>query len=134
MFMMWRPSANPVCLQFFLLVMIFVFAGVDITYVLTVPGYVVPWYGYVFLLAAYLLNRLPYYTVSAWLVVLMFPVVVFSTILSGESNAPAVTLGFLVLGLIVGSILLSQRGVLLLAIGNALGILSLLRLAPRYIH
>lgn len=44
-------------LSIFLLVMIFIFTAVDITYVLMVPGYTVPWYGYVFLLVSYALDR-----------------------------------------------------------------------------
>ena len=118
-------------LSAFLLVMIFIFAGLDATYVLTVPGYAVPWYGYVFLLTAYALNRTRYYKAAAGLVVFMFPAVIFSSIFTGAANVPAVTLGFLVLGLIVGSILLTQRGIMFLALTDALGILFLPRLVPQ---
>ena len=118
-------------LSIFLLLMIVIFAGVDAAYVLTVPGYAVPWYGYLFLLTAYLLNRLPYYHVSAWLVLIMFPIVIFSTILNDEANDPGVSLGFLMLGLVIASILLSIRGVFFLALVNSAGIFLLLWLAPR---
>lgn len=118
-------------LSIFLLVMIFIFTGVDITYVLTVPGYAVPWYGYVFLLISYALNRWLYYKIAAGLVVFMFPVVIFFSIFSGQAHHPVVSLSFLVLGLIVASILLSPRGVVLLALVNLFGILMLPRLMPQ---
>lgn len=119
-------------LSIFLLVMIAIFSVVDLVLVRFVPGYVVPWYGYVFLLAAYILNRLRYYAVSAGLVVFMFPAVIFFSILRGDVNDPAVSLGFLMVGLIVASIFLSQRGVLILAIGNSVGIFLLPHLAPQF--
>ena len=118
-------------LSIFLLVMIFIFTAVDITYVLTVPGYTVPWYGYVFLLISYALNRWRYYSIAAGLVVFMFPAVIFFSIFSGQANNPVVSLSFLVLGLIVASILLSPRGVVFLAFVNLFGILLLSRLMPR---
>ena len=118
-------------LSIFLLVMIFIFTGVDITYVLTVPGYAVPWYGYVFLLVSYALNRWRYYKIASGLVVFMFPAVIFFSIFSGQANNPVASLSFLVLGLIVASILLSPRGVVLLAFVNLLGILMLPRLLPQ---
>jgi len=118
-------------LSIFLLVMIFIFTGVDITYVLTVPGYAVPWYGYVFLLVSYALNRWRYYKIASGLVVFMFPAVIFFSIFSGQANNPVASLSFLVLGLIVASILLSPRGVVLLAFVNFLGILMLPRLLPQ---
>ena len=118
-------------LSIFLLVMIFIFTGVDVTYVLTVPGYVVPWYGYVFLLISYALNRWRYYKIASGLVVFMFPAVIFFSIFSGQANNPVASLSFLVLGLIVASILLSPRGVVLLAFVNLLGILMLPRLLPQ---
>ena len=118
-------------LSIFLLVMIFIFTGVDITYVLTVPGYAVPWYGYVFLLISYALNRWRYYKIASGLVVFMFPAVIFFSIFSGQANNPVASLSFLVLGLIVASILLSPRGVVLLAFVNFLGILMLPRLLPQ---
>ena len=118
-------------LSIFLLVMIFIFTGVDITYVLTVPGYAVPWYGYVFLLISYALNRWLHYKIAAGLVVFMFPAVIFFSIFSGQAHHPVVSLSFLVPGLIVASILLSPRGVVLLAFVNMFGILILPRLMPQ---
>ena len=117
-------------LSIFLLVMILIFTAVDITYVLTVPGYTVPWYGYVFLLISYALNRWRYYKLAAGLVVFMFPAVIFSSIFIGHAHEPGVSLSFLVTGLIVASILLSPKDVVLLAFVNMFGILMLPRLMP----
>ena len=119
-------------LAIFLLLMIFIFAGVDLTYVLTIPGYSVPWYGYIFLISAFMLNRLPYYRLSAWLVVFMFPIVVFSSVLNGEATVPAVMLGFLTAGLIIASILLSYVGVLVYSLINGMGIFLLPRIIPQH--
>ena len=118
-------------LSIFLLVMIFIFTAVDVTYVVTVPSYTVPWYGYLFLLISYGLNRLGYYKIASWLIVFMFPAVIFFSIFSGQVNASVVSLSFLVPGLIVASILLSARGVVLLAFFNMVGILLLPRLLPQ---
>ena len=118
-------------LSIFLLVMIFIFTAVDVSYVLTVPGYSVPWYGYIFLLTSFALNRWGYYKIAAGLVVFMFPAVIFFSILSGQVNDPVVSLSFLVPGLILASILLSVRGVVLVAFVNMVGILLLPRLLPQ---
>ncbi|HVF26382.1 MAG TPA: PAS domain S-box protein, partial [Anaerolineales bacterium] len=118
-------------LSIFLVVMIFIFTAVDITYVLTVPGYTVPWYGYIFLLISYVFNRWGYYNIASVLIVFMFPAVIFFSILSGQANNPVVSLSLLVLGLIVASSLLTARGVVLLALINLFGILMLSRLLPQ---
>ena len=118
-------------LSIFLLVMIFIFTVVDVAYVITVPGYSVPWYGYIILLISYALNRWGYYNIAAGLVVFMFPGVIFFSILSGQANNPVVSLSLLVLGLIVASILLTARGVVFLASVNLFGILMLSVLVPQ---
>src|SRR4030095_6362470 len=86
-------------LSTFLLVMILIFISLDTVYVLTVPGYAVPWYGYLFLFAAYGLNRFGHYTTSAYLVMGMFPVVVSVSVLSGDTASSTEALNYLLLGL-----------------------------------
>jgi PAS domain S-box-containing protein len=105
-------------LSSFLLILIFVFAGVDTTYLLTVKNYQPPWYGYIFLIVSYLLNRSGRYSVSAFLVSAMFPIVIVLNIASGESTSPVVTLYYLVSGLILAAILLTHWGVLVLAVAG----------------
>lgn len=121
-----------VLLSAFLFIMIVVFMGVDIVYVLTLPGYVIPWYGYLFLLTSYILNRSGYYQIASSLAIIMFPIVVFSTLANGQASSPFVTINYLVLGLIAGSILLSMQGLVLFALANILGIFFMVPYAPEY--
>ena len=121
-----------VLLSAFLLIMLVVFAIVDVVFTITVPGYVVPWYGYVFLLTSYGLNRGGYYHAASALVVVMFPVVVFSTLANGQASVPLVTINFLLPGLIAGSILLSMWQLVLLALANIAGTLLMVPFAPEY--
>jgi PAS domain S-box-containing protein len=117
-------------LSIFLLVFIIIFAGVDIAYLLTVPGYVPPWYGYVFLVGSYALNRIGKYKLASALTISMFPIVVFSNMLEGASANPLATLNYLILSIILGSILLQKRLLVLLAFVNSIGILLMIRYAP----
>jgi len=137
MFLQPRPSNPDIALQkkswllsVFLIVFFVIFAIVDVTYLITEPGYIPPWYGYLFLLTAYILNRLGKYIIAAPLTISMFPIVVFSNILDGSSANPLATLYYLVLSVILGSILLQKRMLILLAIINAAGILLMVRFIP----
>lgn len=93
----------------FLLFFIAAFAGVDTFYLLLTPGYIPPWYGYLFLLTSYLLNRIGYFALASALTMAMFPIVIFANIVSGNSANPLITLYYLIPGLIFGSILLSMQ-------------------------
>ena len=99
----------------FLLVLVAVFGVVDLTGLLTVPGYTPPWYGYLFLAAAGLLNRLGRYTAAAGVALAMFPVVILGMILDGSPSRPELTLVYLAPGVLLASILLSARGTALFA-------------------
>jgi PAS domain S-box-containing protein len=98
----------------FLLVLIVVFGVVDLTSLLTVPGYRPPWYGYVFLGGAFLLNRWGRHTWASGLTLAMFPAVILGIVLSG-ARQPALTLVHLAPGVVLASILLSARGTALFA-------------------
>jgi PAS domain S-box-containing protein len=124
---------NSRLLAIFLLVMIVVFAIVDITYLLTVPGYQPPWYGYLFLFTAYGLNRSGRYLPAAVLTIAMFPLVVFGTVLSGNVADPTTTLSYLLLSLIASAILFPRIGVVILAAVEVIGILLMPILAPQVI-
>ena len=117
-------------LAYFLLGMTVVFAVMDTIQSVTVPGYVVPWYGYVFLLTAYTLNRTRHYTWAAGLTMVMFPTVVFAMVFSGASVDAFRTMGYLILGLMAGSILLPVLGTVILAAVNIAGILLVPVFAP----
>ncbi|MFN2127293.1 MAG: PAS domain S-box protein, partial [Anaerolineales bacterium] len=132
-----HPSIKDIALQkkslllsIFLLVFIFIFAGVDLIYLLTVPGYEPPWYGYVFLFGSYALNRIGKYRLAAALTISMFPIVVFSSVVNGRSVNPFATLYYLVLSIILGSILLQKRFLLLLTLINSIGILLMVQFVP----
>jgi signal transduction histidine kinase len=93
-----------------LLLMALVFGGFDVTSMFSDPGYTPPWYGYLFLLAAWLLNRAGRYTVAALLTLAMFPIVIFVGLLAGRASDPKASLAYLVVGVMLSSILLPARG------------------------
>jgi len=117
-------------LNTFLLPMLLVFAGVDAVYLATVPGYRPPWYGYVFLFGSYLLNRSRLYRVAPFLVLVMFPIVIFVNIVSGEATIPLTTLYYLVPGLILGGILLPLPATAFFALLEIAVILAMPIVAP----
>lgn len=93
-------------LNIFLLIMIVIFLGVDGVYLATSPGYVPPWYGYLFLFGSLAMNRAGFYRLSALLTMAMFPLVIFANITSGAAVDPITTIYFLIPGLILAGILL----------------------------
>ena len=117
-------------LSLFLLPMILVFLAVDSVYLATVPNYQPPWYGYIFLLGSYLLNRNGYYSIAALLTIAMFPIVILASIISGEASNPLTTLYYLIPGLILGGILLSIYETALFALLETAVILSMPYVAP----
>jgi len=119
-------------LSAFLFSMILIFSVFDAISILTIPGYQVPWYGYICLFGAYGLNRLAFYRISSVLCVFMFPAVVFASILSGESAEPVVSLSFLLVGLVVAELFISRWGVVILALADVVGVLLLPRFAPQF--
>ncbi|HJS20752.1 MAG TPA: PAS domain S-box protein [Anaerolineales bacterium] len=118
-------------LNIFLLVFLLVFAGVDIVFLLTVPNYLPPWYGYLFLFSAYLLNKVGRYDIASSLTIAMFPIVIFASIVSGEAGYPLITLYYLIPGLIFGGILLSIRSTAVFTLAGIGIILSMPLAAPQ---
>jgi two-component system cell cycle sensor histidine kinase/response regulator CckA len=116
----------------FLLSMTAIFVLVDMYKSLAIPEYRIPWYGYLFLGTAYILNRSQYYTLAAALTLSMFPLVVFAT---PWSDAPSTvnTLNYLVLGILLASIFFSIRGLAIITVANITGLLLLPILAPNAI-
>jgi signal transduction histidine kinase len=95
-----------------------------------VPGYTPPWYGYLFLLTAWLVNRSGRYTVAAALTLAMFPAVILVFVASGGSSQPVLSLAYLSLGVQLAGILLQARGTALFAAFTALALLLTPLLAP----
>lgn len=116
---------NARLLSILLLVMTLFFASVDMVLSMRVPGYKIPWYGYVFLATAYTLNHYGKYKAASYLTVAMFPMVIFSNLITGATKSPLIFLNFLVVGVLIGGIFLSSRGMLVFAFFNMLGILAL---------
>ena len=114
----------------FLCVLFVVFGMVDVVGVLFVPGHVPPWYGYVCLTVAWLMNRGDHYTAAAALTLAMFPAVILGMVLGGYTERPAVILCYLALGVQLAGILLAARGTALFAALVAAVMLGMPWLAP----
>jgi PAS domain S-box-containing protein len=119
-------------LNIFLLPMILVFVGVDAVYLATVPGYMPPWYGYLFLLGSYALNHTRFHRVAAFVVLVMFPIVISANIISGSAASPLTVLYYLIPGLILGGILLSFWVTAIFALIEILVILWMPLVEPVY--
>lgn len=117
-------------LSLFLLPMIMVFLAVDGVYLATAPGYQPPWYGYIFLIGSYLLNRSGRYSIAALLTIAMFPIVVLASNITGEASNPLTTLYYLIPGLILAGILLSIHATALFALIEIAVILSMPYVLP----
>jgi signal transduction histidine kinase len=108
-----------------LVLMIAAFGTLDTYYLITRPGYLPPWYGYVLLGSSYALVRTGRYTAGALLALAMNPLVVFALVASGGSASPLTTLSFLVLGIMLASVLLPVTAVLGLTLLDAFGVVLL---------
>ena len=114
----------------FLFLMFVVFGLVDLAGLYFVPGYTPPWYGYLFLATAWLLNRSGRYTAAAALTLAMFPTVILVWVASGGSDHPALSLAYLALGVQLAGILLPARGTLAFAALTGLAVLLSRVIAP----
>ncbi|MEO8361491.1 MAG: histidine kinase dimerization/phospho-acceptor domain-containing protein [Vicinamibacteria bacterium] len=94
-------------LSIFLVILAVVFSITDTISVLTKPNYVLPWYGYVFLLGAWLLNRGGFYWIAAPLTLTMFPAVTLAAVLSGADGR--ISFMYLVIPMVASSLLLDRR-------------------------
>jgi signal transduction histidine kinase len=119
-----RLLANFLCLLFV------VFGLVDLVWLFLVPGYRPPWYGYLWLSVAWLVNRAGRYTLAAALTLAMFPAVILTMVASGATGEPLLTLAYLALGVQLAGILLGARGTLLFAAAATAALAAAWRLAP----
>jgi PAS domain S-box-containing protein len=113
-----------------LVLMAVVFAVADLVSWLTRPGYLPPWYGYVFLLVAWLLNRFGRYLVAAGLTVASFPISTFWQAMAQTGADARDTLSYLVIGVLFASILLSARVTMLFSGICLLGVALMPLVAP----
>lgn len=98
------------------------FLVVDAVLLVKVPGYRPPWFGYLILMAAFAFNRSGSYGVAAWLVALTDAVVVFTQLRLGTTADPMLVLGYLPVGLFLGAIFLSSRGMVVLSALHVIGV------------
>ncbi|MEO8362089.1 MAG: ATP-binding protein [Vicinamibacteria bacterium] len=94
-------------LSIFLFILVVVFSITDTISVLTKPNYVLPWYGYLFLVSAWLVNRFGFYQIAAPLTLTMFPVVTLAAVLSGADGR--ISFMYLVIPMVASSLLLNRR-------------------------
>lgn len=123
-------------LSIFLLCMFLVFLSINLGYLLAIPGYRIPaadLVGYAVLLGTYLLSRTRWTSVAAVIMLIMFPMNVFSNVFEGTSEEIAVTLTFLIPGIILTSIFLNKSGVLIYGGLINLGIALLPMMAPEVV-
>ena len=132
------PAArrNARLLSIFLLFLFVLFLGINLAYIIAFRGYRVPaadLIGYAMLVLTYLASRTRFTGVAVVVLLIMFPLNVFSNVLDGTSRNLAATLSFLITSYILASIFLNAfwTGVY----GNGINLLVLLLplLAPQQV-
>ncbi len=106
-----------------LLIMLMVFAFIDTTKSVMDPDYTVVWFGYPFIVAAFALNRRGAFALGSWIILLMFPGVLFAAQILKVSGSGPNTLSYLVLGIMLASLLRPSRETAVYAGLNLVGIL-----------
>jgi putative nucleotidyltransferase with HDIG domain len=130
------PAArrNARLLSIFLLCLFLLFLSINLAYVITIPGYRVPladWIGYAVLVVTYVVSRTRFTGVAAVILLVMFPLNVFSNVLEGTSLSLAATLSFLIPSYILASIFLSPLWTGVYGYGISLLVLLLPWLVPQ---
>jgi putative nucleotidyltransferase with HDIG domain len=144
---LWRALVEPVpaiqdaarrrkarLLSIFLLCLFILFLGINIAYVIIVPGYRVPaadLIGYGVLALTYLLSRTRFTGIAVAVLLIMFPLNVFSNVLEGTSLNLAATLSFLIPSYILASIFIPPLWTGVYGYGINLLVLLLPLLAPQ---
>jgi putative nucleotidyltransferase with HDIG domain len=125
---------NARLLSVFLLCLFVLFLSINVVYLVSVPGYRVPLpdlIGYGMMLLTYLASRTRYTGAAVAVLLIMFPLNVFSNVLDGTSLNLAATLSFLIPSYILASIFINAIWTGVYGYGISLLILALPYLAPR---
>lgn len=120
-------------LSIFILCLFLLFLSINISYFIAVPGYRMPVpdaLGYAAMALIYGLSRSRFTTMGVLLMLLMFPLNVFSNVLEGTSLNPAATLAFLLPSYVLASIFLGPLGTAIFGFGTNFVLLLLPWLAP----
>lgn len=123
-------------LSIFLICLFLLFLGINLAYIVAVPGYRVPGadlIGYAMLLLTYLTSRSRFIGVAVVVLLIMFPLNVFSNVLEQTSLNLAVTLSFLIPSYILASIFLNALWTGVYGYGVNLLLLLLPAWAPRVV-
>jgi putative nucleotidyltransferase with HDIG domain len=120
-------------LAIFVLCLFILFFSINLSYVIAVPGYHIPVAdaaGYGLMGLIYVLSRSRFTTVGVLILLLMFPLNVFSNVLEGTSLNLAATVAFLLPSYVLASIFLGPLGTAVFGYGTNLVLLVLPLLAP----
>jgi len=123
-------------LSTFILFMVLFFTVVNVSYYFMIPGYGFPVsdiVGFLFLICAYFFSRTRFYKITAFLIMIMFPIVIFMSAVTGPVTEFTVSLTFLVLSYILCSIFLSIRTTIFVIGVNIAGIILLPIVSPSVI-
>jgi putative nucleotidyltransferase with HDIG domain len=123
-------------LSIFLLCLFFLFVCINLAYLISVPAYRVPTadlIGYAMLLLTYLTSRTRFTGVAVTVLLIMFPLNVFSNVADGTSLNIAVTLSFLIPSYILASIFLNAAWTGVYGYGINLLVILLPLLAPQHV-
>ena len=125
---------NARLLSVFLLCLFLLFLSINVVYIISVPGYRIPaadLLGYAMLILTYLTSRSRFTAVAVVVLLIMFPLNVFSNIMDGTSLNLSATLSFLVPSYILASIFLNAFWTGVYGYGISLLILLLPVVAPQ---
>jgi len=127
---------NARLLSLFLISLFGLFFLVNILYAVFIPNYMLPLadlFGYLFMGILYVISRSRYAKFAAVLMIIMFPLNIYSNIIGGTSLNIPITLSFLFPSYILASIWFSISGIAIFGIANMAIILFLPFLIPEII-
>ncbi len=107
-----------------------VFSILDLAFYINVPGYQAPFHGYAFLIAIFAIAWFGYVNVGAAASIVMFPIVLSSIVLLGNTPATTGALHLVILDLLLAMVFFSRRGTILTTALNIATIVFLTVAAP----
>jgi putative nucleotidyltransferase with HDIG domain len=128
---------NARLLSIFTLCMTVLFAVLNISYGMTVPGYIMPMadrLGYVLLVVLLFLSRTRHTNLAVFIMLSMFPLNVFTNILEGTSLNITATLAFLIPSYVLASLFLNPLYTAIYGCVVNLVLLLLPVIAPAQVH
>ncbi len=127
---------NARLLSLFLICLFLLFLSTNLVYLFTIEGYRFPpadLMGYGFLLVTYIISRTRFTRIGVALLLIMFPMNVFSNVFSGTTMNLTATLSFLLPSYVLAAIFIKPWGTALYGYACNLAIFLLPILAPRIV-